>query len=316
MLAKDMVFQKPRYVKTSHRKRVRQVARSLHTTSRSRSDVESPSLDELANAFYASCSTSAALQYAMPDKEPSYPPEADCNVVMEVEVESTAALPQSLVQCLKQYNSIEEVCQSPPTYSLDEAAVLEESTRNQADSDLWHTQRTGRITASTVHSIKTKVEKNKLQDVESTLKKLFGQQDISNLPAVKYGCHNEPIAADWYYQEHSKKHQNMKISKCGLFVMPASIYVAASPDRLVSCDCCGEGLLEMKCPYSIAGQNFKDGVTLDYLSKIDGTYQLKQTHPYYSQVQQQMGVTGRKWCDFMVFTKEDYFLQRIPFNLE
>ena len=31
-------------------------------------------------------------------------------------------------------------------------------------------------------------------------------------------------------------------------------HLAASPDLLIECTCCGEGLLEIKCPYSIANE--------------------------------------------------------------
>lgn len=41
---------------------------------------------------------------------------------------------------------------------------------------------------------------------------------------------------------------------------------------------------------------------------------LKPTHKYFSQVQFQMGVTGRKWCDFVIYTKEDIFVQRVSFD--
>jgi hypothetical protein len=41
---------------------------------------------------------------------------------------------------------------------------------------------------------------------------------------------------------------------------------------------------------------------------------LKENHPYYSQVQGQMGVTGARWCDFIVYTSKGLYVQRIPFN--
>lgn len=32
------------------------------------------------------------------------------------------------------------------------------------------------------------------------------------------------------------------------------------------------------------------------------TVELKHTHPYYAQIQGQLAVTERKWCDFVIFT--------------
>lgn len=37
-------------------------------------------------------------------------------------------------------------------------------------------------------------------------------------------------------------------------------------------------------------------------------------HSYYAQVQGQMGVTGAKWCDFIVYTSRGMYLERIAFD--
>ena len=37
-------------------------------------------------------------------------------------------------------------------------------------------------------------------------------------------------------------------------------------------------------------------------------------HKYYSQVQGLMGVTGARWCDFVVYTSKGMSIERIPFN--
>lgn len=46
----------------------------------------------------------------------------------------------------------------------------------------------------------------------------------------------------------------------------------------------------------------------------DTQCRLKESHPYYAQVQGQMGVTGAMWCDFIVYTNVGIYVQRIPFN--
>ena len=43
-----------------------------------------------------------------------------------------------------------------------------------------------------------------------------------------------------------------KANTCGLFVNLEHIYMAASPDAVVSCECCGDGLLKIKCPRKTA----------------------------------------------------------------
>ena len=39
-----------------------------------------------------------------------------------------------------------------------------------------------------------------------------------------------------------------------------------------------------------------------------------ETHSYYAQVQGQMGVGKRPWCDFVVYTKKGISVERVPFN--
>ena len=41
---------------------------------------------------------------------------------------------------------------------------------------------------------------------------------------------------------------------------------------------------------------------------------LKRTHSYYSQIQAQLAVTARPWCDFLVFTQHGYLLERIQYD--
>ena len=49
-------------------------------------------------------------------------------------------------------------------------------------------------------------------------------------------------------------HKDVKVEPCGLFVLQNKSFLGASPDAVVSCSCCGKGVLESKCPYSIANQ--------------------------------------------------------------
>lgn len=49
---------------------------------------------------------------------------------------------------------------------------------------------------------------------------------------------------------------------------------------------------------------------------IDGKCKLKVAHPYYAQVQGQMGITGADWCDFVIFTKKGMSIEGVPFDPE
>lgn len=48
-----------------------------------------------------------------------------------------------------------------------------------------------------------------------------------------------------------------------------------------------------------------------YLHFENKEIKLKTDHDYYYQVQGQLNVTGRAWCDFCVYTKKDCFTERI-----
>ena len=90
--------------------------------------------------------------------------------------------------------------------------------------------------------------------------------------------------------------------------------LCGSPDGLIDDD----GVLEIKCPYSardfatIKEASSKHQIGLEY--DKDGNPQFPRTHKYYYQVQAQMYVTERKFCDFVVWSRHDLVCIRIPWN--
>ena len=95
--------------------------------------------------------------------------------------------------------------------------------------------------------------------------------------------------------------------------MKTKTFIAASPNLEISCECCGQGLVEIKCPYSIKDA-CPDAENLNYLESVDGKVQLKTNTDYYYQIQGQIGTTGRLFTDFFVFTFHGHFLQSIKFD--
>lgn len=65
------------------------------------------------------------------------------------------------------------------------------------------------------------------------------------------------------------------------------------------------GLLEIKCP------NVSSYVDCPYIKISEGTHTLRESHPYFWQVQGQMLISGLDWCDFVVYTHEDLLITRI-----
>ena len=100
--------------------------------------------------------------------------------------------------------------------------------------------------------------------------------------------------------------------------------MAASPDGLIL-DCSDSnnpcGLLEIKCPFRGIKASLVDLCTKPefepstfFLKYNEGKFHLKTTHNYYYQVQGQLYITGRPWCDFVVWTPSHTSVERIWFD--
>ena len=81
------------------------------------------------------------------------------------------------------------------------------------------------------------------------------------------------------------------------------------------------GLLEIKCPARAETISLLDLCTKAeykpsafFLQYKDGTYHLKKSHDYYHQVQGQLYINGRPWCDFVVWTPTFMSIERIWFD--
>ena len=114
-------------------------------------------------------------------------------------------------------------------------------------------------------------------------------------------------------------HTNLTVDDCGLLINPKWPLIGASPDGLLSCECCGKETLQIKCPYchryeSIASAAFSDK-TFCLHTASDGSLHLDHSHAYYYQVQTQLFVSGLNYCDFCVCTFADgetgLFIERI-----
>ena len=60
---------------------------------------------------------------------------------------------------------------------------------------------------------------------------------------------HEDVARQDYMKE-MQSHTNFECTNAGLMVNPLFPHLGASPDGFVHCDCCGKGLLEIKCPFT------------------------------------------------------------------
>jgi len=145
----------------------------------------------------------------------------------------------------------------------------------------WFALRAGKVTASKVSDVMSAITtagyKNYLADL--VVERLTGNKTESfTNAAMQWGVDQEPIAR----AEYEVKTGNF-VDQIAFVDHPTIANFGCSPDGLVGDD----GLIEIKCPNTA--------------THIDYVMQDKVPTKYIPQIQCQLAVTGRKWCDFVSF---------------
>ena len=148
----------------------------------------------------------------------------------------------------------------------------------------WLAIRLGKVTASRITDVLAKGKSGEAATREDYRTELLVQR-LTNEPgesftnaAMEWGTQTEPMARIAY-----EAYANVFVEQVAFVDHPTIEWFGCSPDGLV-----GEtGLLEIKCP---ASKNH-----LKYL--LAG----KPPAKYVPQMQCQMAVTGREWCDFVSY---------------
>lgn len=151
-------------------------------------------------------------------------------------------------------------------------------------SELWKMARLGRVTASNIADVMSKGKKGEATGRYNYKMRLVAERLTGNAQesytnaAMAWGVEQEPFAAMAYDVS-----RGTMTEKTGFWIHPTINWLGASPDRLVGED----GLLEIKCPN-----------TTTHLTNI---FEDKVPSEYVKQIQCQLWVTDRKWCDFVSF---------------
>lgn len=151
-------------------------------------------------------------------------------------------------------------------------------------TDEWRALRLGHVTASNVADVMAKGKSGeavtrKKYKVKLLAERLTGSsQDFYTNAAMEWGTEQEPYARMAYEVAN-----DVLVDKTGFWPHETIKWVGVSPDGLVDSD----GLVEIKCPNTTTH--------LDYI--LDD----KVPTEYYKQIQCQLWVTGRSWCDFISF---------------
>ena len=136
--------------------------------------------------------------------------------------------------------------------------------------------------------------------------------------ATDWGCSHEKLARDMFLEQFRLDHPTAKMEDVGFFINPEVVYIGASPDGLLSCECCeccGIDVIEVKCPYC------KKDAMLDveekgfYLKKDQhDSLKLDRDHAYFYQIQTQLGVCKLESAYFVVWTENDMHSEKISFG--
>ena len=192
--------------------------------------------------------------------------------------------------------------------SENNIAEVEKATRGQNFNNVWHDARKHVVTASTAHSGKTRTETASTSatpiDFKNSLKSVEGTHFVNEkIPAIRYGREMESEAVS-EFEKNSRKITERPRYVNGDLICKDLGFVSGSPDRIVSCSCCGNRPLEVKCPFSIwhlsplAAEAKLPFLVLD----ADNILLLKRNHEYYTQCQVQMAATDLKESILFVWT--------------
>lgn len=154
----------------------------------------------------------------------------------------------------------------------------------------WYKCRLGKLTGSVAHTIAIKgkgLDTLCLEKATEILTQIIPEGYTNE--AMQHGHEYEAEARDIYELETGNK--VIQVGFC-----EDSEYIGVSPDGLIGDD----GLIEIKCP--------TDKTYTQYL--ID----MKIKPEYYAQMQMQMLITNRSWCDYVVYNthfKRSIIIQRV-----
>ena len=142
-------------------------------------------------------------------------------------------------------------------------------TTGQIMSGVRPEQRKGRITK--MKAVSTKIEtlsrSSNACGTDCLVKTIMGYSAAPTTAAMKHGRTQETQAKLLYKKLLSKRHKCFSTQETGLLVMEQCPYIGATPDLFVQCECHGEGLCEIKCPYTTRDQIPSSGRVLSNFIK-------------------------------------------------
>ena len=155
---------------------------------------------------------------------------------------------------------------------------------------------------------------NKSADLIEDILTVFSPYDA----ACRYGVDSKGAARAMYLQQAGDTHGNprsVRIELCGLIIDENYPLIAASPNALITCDCCPDGVLQVKCTYKHRNTHPRDIPYRDRKYDLhynrQGYLALRPSSRWYYQAIANIGVTKRAYCDLVAYTDAGIAIIRV-----
>lgn len=163
----------------------------------------------------------------------------------------------------------------------------------------WYSGRLEMFTSSELDTLlsepKSKADREAGKLSESSKDYVYDKvsEQITNGTILDYKeLNNKEVKWGQQYEDEARMQYEArtgnKVDLCGF--IRYNEYFGGSPDGLVGED----GIIEIKCPYS--GKNYVEYLLLETQEDLK-----KLNRKYYAQIQGNLIVTSRKWCDFIAY---------------
>ncbi len=182
-------------------------------------------------------------------------------------------------------------------------AKFERDSRGQASGELFHEIHRDSLSASNFF-IATRRNSTLCHN---HVKLVLGE--VPDNEAMRFGRAFEDRAVEKYKTDYK-----VKIEKCGTFIDPETLFLIATPDRLIGDDT----ILEVKCLYSLRECETLDESKVACPEKLPSGngYRLRRSDKWYHQIQGQLFITGRQICVFLLYNRrEDASTQKVYENV-
>lgn len=170
-------------------------------------------------------------------------------------------------------------------------------------TDDWHRARKFRLTGSRAASALGRG----YDTPEVTADYICGRKLQFVNDSMRRGMDKEDDVKRWYEKSHS-----VTVVDVGFAYFDDYPKLGASPDGLVGED----GMIEIKCPDKMYWKLRARVDGVEYINYQGYPNHINQSH--YDQMQMQMAVMERSWCDYVVYSvaEDEVYEERIDFNLK